>query len=172
MSDETSAKGGQNGGQSSDRSNGNGAGGNAPRQFSLRRLYLKDVSFEAPNSPVVFSEGTGEPEIKLNLRTSHRDLGDGSTEVVLHISAHALVGEKTMFLIELDQAGAFQISGFPAEEVRAILGIACPNTLFPYAREAISSMVQRGGFPPLVLQPIDFTLLFNQANAQQGSGAA
>lgn len=157
------------GGTAAGKGNGNGSAAASQRQFGLRRLYLRDVSFESPNTPAVFMQNLGDPEIKLNLRTSHRDLGEGNTEVVLHVSAHAQIGDKTLFLVELDQAGVFHISGFPAEEARAIIGIACPNTLFPYAREAVSSMVQRGGFPPLVLQPIDFTGLFNQTAAQQGA---
>lgn len=107
----------------------NGAGGANPRQFVLRQLYVKDISFEAPNSPAIFTEGGLEPEIKLNLRTSHRDLGNQLTEVVLHVSVHALADQRTMFLIELEQAGTFLISGFPPDEVRTIIGIACPNTL-------------------------------------------
>ena len=119
-----------------------------PRQFGLRQLYVKDMSFEAPNSPGILTESGLDPDIKLNLRTSHRDLGNGVSEVVLHVTVHALAGQRTVFLVELEQAGTFQISGFPPEETRAIIGIACPNTLFPYAREAVSSIVQRGGFAP------------------------
>lgn len=136
-----------------------------PRQFGLRQLYVKDLSFEAPNSPGILTETGLEPEIKLSLRTSHRDLGREISEVVLHVSVHALAGQRTVFLVELEQAGTFQISGFPPDEARAIIGIACPNALFPYARETISSVVQRGGFAQLLLQPIDFTSLF--AKAQQ-----
>ena len=133
---------------------------------------MKDLSFEAPNSPGILTESGLEPEIKLNLRTSHRDLGNSVTEVVLHVSVHAVAGERTVFLVELQQAGTFQISGFPAEEARAIVGIACPNALFPYAREAVSSIVQRGGFAPLLMQPIDFTALFAQAQANRVATAA
>lgn len=138
------------------------------RQFGLRRLYVKDVSFEAPNSPGVFTESLGEPEIKLNLRTSTRNLEDGSVEVVLHVSAHAQSGQRTVFLVEVAQAGAFQISGFQPEETRAIVTVACPNTLFPYAREAVSSLVQKGGFPPLIMQPIDFSVLVADSGRAAG----
>ncbi len=155
----------------------NGAAGTVARQFGLRQIYVKDLSFEGPNSPGILTESGLEPEIKLSLRTTHRDLGNGVTEVVLHVSVHALAGQRTVFLVEMEQAGTFQISGFPAEEARAIIGIACPNALFPYAREAVSSVVQRGGFAQLLLQPIDFTALFAQAQAQaqaagQGNRAA
>ncbi len=151
-------------------SNGSGAANGAPgsgtRQFGLRQLYVKDLSFEAPNSPGILTETGLAPEIKLNLRTSHRDLGNGVAEVVLHVALHALAGQRTVFLVELEQAGTFQISGFPPEEARAIIGVACPNALFPYAREAVSSVVQRGGFAQLLLQPIDFTALFAQSQTQ------
>jgi len=157
------------------RGNGaeNGPDGVNPRQFALRHLYVKDISFEAPNSPAIFSEGRVEPEIKLNLRTSHRDLGNELTEVVLHVSVHALAGQRTMFLVELEQAGTFQITGFSPDEVRTIIGISCPNTLFPYARESISSTVQRGGFAQILLQPIDFTAVYARSLArdQAGSGS-
>ena len=143
-----------------------GTAGADQRQFVLRHLYVKDISFEAPNSPAIFTEKGLEPEIKLNLRTSHRDLGDQISEVVLHVSMHALAGQRTMFLVELEQAGTFLISGFPPDEVRTLIGIACPNTLFPYARESITSTVQRGGFSQILLQPIDFSTLYAKAQAQ------
>jgi preprotein translocase subunit SecB len=164
MNDSVSS--GQNG------SAGNGAGtGIQPdaRQFGLRRLYIKDMSFESPNSPGIMGEAGLDPDIKLNLRTSHRDLGNGVYEVVLHVSVHAVAGQRTVFLVELEQAGTFQINGFPADEVRPLIGIACPNVLFPYAREAVSSLVQRGGFAPVLLQPIDFTSLFAQAQAKRSA---
>jgi preprotein translocase subunit SecB len=144
----------------------NGTSASAARQFGLRQLYVKDLSFEAPNSPGILTESGLAPEIKLNLRTSHRDLGNGVAEVVLHVALHALAGQRTVFLVELEQAGTFQISGFPPEETRAIIGVACPNALFPYARETVSSVVQRGGFAQLLLQPIDFSALFAQSQSQ------
>ena len=143
--------------------NGSGATAEGERSFNLRKLYIKDFSFESPNSPAFFFE-KNQPEMNLNIRTSHSDLADGSTEVVLHMTAQSVIGERTVFLIEIAQAGMFQISGFTKEETRSIIGIHCPNALYPYAREAISSMVQRGGYPPMVLQPLDFTSLFTQAN--------
>jgi preprotein translocase subunit SecB len=151
-------------------SGGNGSGG-SPRQFALRRLYVKDLSFEAPAVPEIFQDEGTDPNIQLNLRTSHRDLGDDQWEVVLHVSAHATLAERTLFLVEIDQAGIFHMSGFPAQEARAVIGVACPTTLFPYAREAISSCVSRGGFPALLLQPIDFGALFSQASRKEQAQA-
>jgi preprotein translocase subunit SecB len=151
----------------------NGNGEEAARQFGVARIYVKDVSFEAPNTPQVFDEQAATPDIKLNLRTSQRTLGDGYFEVVLHLSSHARAGERTVFLVEVEQAGVFQIMGYAPDEVRQIVGIACPNQLFPYAREVISSLVQRGGFPPLYLQPIDFAALYQQqAQAAQAAPTA
>jgi preprotein translocase subunit SecB len=155
--------------------NGNGQGasagnGAAQRQFILHRLYLKDLSFEAPHAPATPGDANVNPDIKLNLKTTHKDLGNQQVEVVLQVSAHATQGDKTLFLVEVDQAGVFQISGCTPDETRMLVGIACPSTLFPYTREAISSLVARGGFPPLVLQHIDFAALFAQAGAQQQAG--
>jgi preprotein translocase subunit SecB len=157
-----------------DQPNGNGQAATQARQFNLGRIYVKDVSFEAPNTPEVFTEQPANPDIQLNLRTTQRNLPNGFVEVVLHVSAHAKAGEKTVFLIEVEQAGAFQVVGYTPDETRAIIGIACPNTLFPYAREVVSSLAQHGGFPPLYLQPIDFASLYaQQANqAPQPAGAA
>jgi preprotein translocase subunit SecB len=152
--------------------NGSGAKAEGERAFSLRKLYIKDFSFEAPNSPAFFFETKLQPEVNLNIRTSHSDLGSGSTEVVLHMTAQSVAGERTAFLIEIAQAGLFQISGFSKEEARAIIAVHCPTALYPYAREAISSMVQRGGYPPLVLQPMDFAGLFAQASQDTATAQA
>jgi preprotein translocase subunit SecB len=151
--------------------NGSGTSTEGERSFSLQKLYIKDFSFEAPNSPVFFFE-KNEPEMSINIRTAHSKLANGGTEVVLHMTAQSVVGERTVFLIEIAQAGLFQISGFSKEETRTIIGVHCPNALYPYAREAISSMVQRGGYPPLFLQPMDFTALFAQANQDRASAQA
>ncbi|UCG73750.1 MAG: protein-export chaperone SecB [Chromatiales bacterium] len=144
--------------------NGNGSDS---RQFLLQQLFVKDLSFEAPNAPVTLQGASGEPDVKLNLRHSSRALDGDAYEVVLHLSVHAELAGKTVFLAELDQAGLFIIKGYQEEERRQLLGVYCPNTLFPYAREAISSTVARGGFPPLMLQPINFEALYAQAAAQQ-----
>lgn len=144
--------------------NGNGNGGTPVpgRQFALRQLYVKDVSFESPNTPGIFTQQV-EPDIKLNLHSGHKQVGDDAFEVVLHINVHATAEEKSIFLVEIQQAGLFQINGFTADETRSILGTHCPATLFPYAREAVSSLVAKGGFPTLLLQPINFEALYAQS---------
>lgn len=147
--------------------NGNGNGGAAAaaaqRQFALRQLYVKDISFESPNAPSVFTAGQVEPEVKLNLHSAHKALGDDLYEVVLNLNVHATSKEKSLFLVEVEQAGLFQLSGFAPDEAKMILGIHCPGTLFPYARELVSSLVGRGGFPTLLLQPINFEALYAEA---------
>lgn len=135
------------------------------RQFALQRLYLKDMSFETPNAPEIFKAVTGDPDVNLNLRNAHSELGDDAYEVVLHLSVHAKVEDRSLFLVELDQAGIFIIKGYTEAERKQLLGTYCPTTLFPYAREAISGTVSKGGFPPLVLQPINFDALYAQAAA-------
>jgi len=142
--------------------NGNGSDRNL-RQFTLQRIYVKDFSFEGPSAPEIFSEQEIEPEIQLNLTNTHTALGGDNHEVVLHVSAHAKLGQRNLFLIELDQAGIFEIRGYQTSDLKRLLGTYCPTTLFPYARETISSMVAKGGFPPFTLQPIDFDALYDQA---------
>jgi len=144
--------------------NGNGADG---AQFLLQQLFIKDLSFEAPNAPITLQSAKGEPDVKLNLRHSAKALDGDVYEVVLHISVHADLDGKTVFLAELDQAGLFLIRGYEEEQRKQLLGVFCPNTLFPYAREAISSTVAKGGFPPLMLQPINFEALYAQATRKQ-----
>ncbi|MDP6436268.1 MAG: protein-export chaperone SecB [Gammaproteobacteria bacterium] len=145
--------------------NGNGStsGEDNTRAFLLQQLYVKDLSFEAPNSPKIFQESALEPETELNIRNSHSSVGENLYEVVLHISVHAKKGDQTIFLVELDQAGLFILKGYSAEECSTLLGTQCPGTLFPYAREAVSATVGKGGFPPLMLQPINFDLLYARA---------
>ncbi len=140
--------------------NGAATGG---KQFLLHQLYVKDLSFESPNSPEVFQQMDAEMDTQMNIKNSHRQLRENVFEVILHLSVHAKRGDTTVFLIEADQAGIFEMKGFHEEELAQIIGSHCPATLFPYIREAISSAATRGGFPPLVLQPINFDALYAQS---------
>jgi preprotein translocase subunit SecB len=152
------------------QSNGNGSSkteGGSNRAFLLQQLYVKDLSFEAPNTPQIFQESSIEPETELNIRNSHSGIGDNLYEVVLHISVHAKKESQTIFLAEIDQAGLFLVRGYNPDQTNLLLGTQCPATLFPYAREAVSSLVGKGGFPPLILQPINFDALYAQAREQQ-----
>jgi len=144
--------------------NGNGAAAQAAdKQFLLHQIYIKDLSFESPNSPDIFKQLDAEMDTQLNIKNSHRELGNNHYEVVLHLSVHAKRADNTVFLIEVDQAGIFELRGFHQEEIAQIMGTACPGTLFPYAREAISSSATKGGFPALILQPINFEALYAQS---------
>jgi len=146
----------------SEAANGNGAG-NGGKQFVLHTLYIKDISFESPNSPQVFSGMSADMDTQMNIKNSHRDLGNDQYEVILHLEVHAKQGDNTVFLMEIDQAGVFELKGFGETEIKQIIGTHCPATLFPYARETISSTIGKGGFPPLVLQPINFDVLYAQS---------
>jgi preprotein translocase subunit SecB len=162
--------------QATNPTNGNGNGNDASnasteRAFLLQQLYIKDLSFEAPNTPQIFKKTDIEPDTELNIRNSHSAMGDDLYEVVLHISVHAKKGDDTIFLTELDQAGIFLVKGYTPEEAAMLLGTQCPATLFPYARETISSQVGKGGFPPLILQPINFDMLYARVRDQQAGHA-
>lgn len=159
---------GTNNGQGNGRTNGSNNGSAGTNQaFALQQIYVKDLSLEAPSTPQIFREQAVEPETELNIRNSHARLEDNHFEVVLSITVHAKHGDRTIFLVELLQAGIFLIDGFSAEQTAMLLGTQCPATLFPYARETISTLIGKGGFPPLVLQPINFESLY--AQAQQGA---
>ena len=145
---------------------GNGSTNELP-QFAVQRIYIKDLSFEIPGAPGIFSEQIGEQDIQLNLNNSHTAIGNNVYEVILKISVHAKMGDRSIFLIEMEQAGTFMIQGYADEDLRKILGTYCPSTLFPYARESISSTVGKGSFPALMLQPINFDALYAQAQAEQ-----
>ncbi|MDC7712863.1 protein-export chaperone SecB [Vogesella sp. LYT5W] len=134
--------------------------------FSIEKIYVKDLSLEIPNAPAIFLE-QAQPEIDMQLASEGRQLEDGFFEVSLTVTVTAKLPEKTMFLCEVAQAGIFQIQNIPAEDIDPILGVACPNILFPYARETVSSLVGRAGFPPVLLAPINFEALYMQQRAAQ-----
>ena len=130
-------------------------------QFNIRKIYLKDVSFESPQAPGVFQQ-TNTPQIDINLATDSHQVEEGSYEVTIKITISAKGDEKPLFLVELEQAGIFQIEGVAEEQLKFALGVTCPNILFPYARQVISEMTVSGGFPPLVMSPVNFELLYRQ----------
>jgi preprotein translocase subunit SecB len=142
------------------------------KRISIAKVYMKDFSFESPQSPKVFRSGDWKPQTNLNLRSSHNEIENDVHEVVLTITVEAKDDDKTLFLIELHQAGLFDISGYEKEEFNAIIGSFCPNILFPYAREAIAATIQKGGFPEFVLQPINFDALYLQSLQQQAAAQA
>lgn len=135
-------------------------------QFEIQRIYTKDLSYEAPNTPHTFVEDW-KPEVQLNLETKSNRIQENMHEVVLSVTATVSSSKKSAFLIEVHQAGIFMISGIPNEQLRQMLGSFCPNILFPYAREVISDTVVRGGFPQLLLAPVNFDALYAQHMEEQ-----
>ncbi len=131
------------------------------QEFGIHSIYLKDVSFEAPNSPEIFKTQF-QPEIQMNLNLETHTLDDSVYEVVLSVTVEAKAKDKSAFLVELQQAGVFTLRGFDDENLGPMLGIYCPNVLFPYARESIANLVSKGGFPQLLLEPVNFEALYSQ----------
>ncbi|WP_242113387.1 protein-export chaperone SecB [Luteimonas aquatica] len=139
-------------------------------QFSVEKIYIKDVSFEAPNVPQVFNE-QGQPQLQMNLNQRVQRLNDTAFEVVLGVTLTCTVNEKTAYLAEVQQAGVFGLAGFDDNVLDAMLGTHCPNVLYPYVRQTIGDLIQAGGFPPFLLQPINFEALYAEGlrqRAQQG----
>jgi preprotein translocase subunit SecB len=128
-------------------------------QVNVQKIYVKDASFEAPSAPHIFQE-QGQPQIQLNLNQVVNTLAEGVYEVVLAITVTCKIGEKNAYLAEVKQAGVFALTGLDQANLHGVLGTFCPNTLFPYARQAISELVLAGGFPPFLLQPINFEQLY------------
>jgi preprotein translocase subunit SecB len=143
----------------------------AENQFSIQKLYIKDISFESPDTPSVFTFTNWEPQIELNLNNASKKISDGVFEVVLSVTSTVKNNDKTAFLVEVQQAGIFNISGFNEQDLKYILGAQCMNILFPYAREVVSDLTNRGGFPPLLLNPVNFDALYAQAMQQQQQDA-
>jgi preprotein translocase subunit SecB len=134
----------------------------AEQQFIIERIYVKDISFEAPNSPSIFTQNW-DPETNMNLNTNVNSLGDDHYEVELEVTVTVKDKEgKTAFLVEVKQAGAFLIKGYTNEQLNHLLGSYCPGNLFPYVREVISNLVSKGSFPEMHLSPINFDALYAQ----------
>ncbi|HHO60030.1 MAG TPA: protein-export chaperone SecB [Thiotrichales bacterium] len=141
------------------------------QQFAIQKIYLKDVSLESPNSPKVFTDGEWKPEINVQINTANQSVGENLYEVVLTITVTAKQGDSTAFLVEVKQAGVFTIAGFTEENQTGMIGAYCPEALFPFAREAISELVSKGGFPQLLLAPVNFNALFAQQQQQQAEAS-
>ena len=127
--------------------------------FSIEKLYVKDLSLEIPNAPRIFLEREA-PQVDVQIHTEGNPIDEGVFEVVLTVTITAKLKDKTMFLVEAAQAGIFHIRNVAKGEIEPILGIACPNILFPYVREVISDVVSRAGFPPVILNPVNFEALY------------
>ena len=138
--------------------------------FGIEKLYVRDASIEVPNAPQIFTDRTA-PEVSVELGNSVQKLDDGVFEVALKVTVTAKMNDKTAFLVEVTQAGIFAIRNVPDENMEGIVSITCPNILFPYAREAVSDMVTRAGFAPVLLNPINFEALFMQQKQQQAENA-
>jgi preprotein translocase subunit SecB len=133
--------------------------------FTIEKIYVKDLSLEVPNAPQVFLE-RDTPKVDIQIGTRASTLDDGHYEVVLTVTATAKLGDKTVFLIETHQAGIFQVRNLPRESIEPVLGVTCPNILFPYARETVSDAIVRAGFPPFLLAPVNFEALYQQRMQQ------
>jgi len=142
--------------------------------FSIEKVYVKDISLEIPNAPQIFLEREA-PQVDIQLHHQSSKVDEGVYQTVLTVTVTAKVKEKTLFLVEAGQAGIFTIRNIPEADMEPILGIACPNILYPYVREVVSDIVVRAGFPPVLLTPVNFEALFQaqkQAQAEQQKEAS
>lgn len=138
--------------------------------FGIEKIYVKDLSLEIPSAPQIFLQREG-PQVSIELHSASAQLSEGVYENVVTITVTAKLEDKTAFLVEVAQAGIFQIHNVPQDSLDAILGVTCPNILFPYAREVVSDMVSRAGFPPVLLNPVNFEALYMQQKQQQEAQA-
>ena len=138
--------------------------------FTVEKIYVKDVSFESPNSPTIFNENV-QPDLQLNLNQKVQRLSENAFEVVLGVTLTCKAGDKTAYVAEVKQAGVFGIAGLDPQMVDGLLGTQCPNILFPYIRQMLSDLIQAGGFPPFFLQPINFDGLYAETLRQRAAQA-
>lgn len=138
--------------------------------FGIEKIYVKDASLEIPHAPQIFTDRT-QPQVSIELGNFAQQIEENVFEVAIKVTVTSKIGDKTVFLVEVTQAGIFQISNVPAENIELIVGITCPNILFPYAREAVSDLVVRAGFQPVLLNPINFEALFAQQKQQEAAQA-
>jgi preprotein translocase subunit SecB len=146
------------------------AEGQAPK-FIIQKIYTKDVSFESPNSPEIFRE-EWKPKLDLQLGNEYKRIDEENHEIILSVTVTAKVGDKTAFLVEVKQAGIFTLTGYSNEEMGPLVGSYCPNTLFPFVREVVSDVVTKGGFPQLVLSPVNFDAMYAHQLEQAKAAAA
>ncbi|MCX8004246.1 MAG: protein-export chaperone SecB [Burkholderiaceae bacterium] len=147
---------------------GGNAGAAAP-VFQLQRVYLKDASLELPHAPTIFLEQE-PPQVEVQLEVTHEKVLDGIYEVVVRVTTTAKVKDKVLFLVEAKQAGIFELRGIPNEQFDAVVGIVCPNIVYPYLRANVADLVNRTGLPPIHLAEINFEALYQQRLAQQSPG--
>jgi preprotein translocase subunit SecB len=134
--------------------------------FGIEKVYVKDLSLEIPNAPQIFLQRE-TPQVGIELSNSAKMLEDGLFDVTITVTVTSKIEDKTVFLVEVSQAGIFQARNIPQENLEGLLAVTCPNILFPYAREAVSDLVVRAGFPPVLLNPINFEALYLQQKQQQ-----
>ena len=133
--------------------------------FQIQRIYLKDVSFEQPNSPEILLEQE-QPGVEIQLGVQTAPVTEGMYEVSVTATVHTKIKDKTVFLVEAKQAGIFEIRNMPAEQMGSVLGIACPQIVYPYLRANVADVIQRGGFPPVHLAEINFQAMYQQQQAE------
>ena len=134
--------------------------------FTVEKFYVKDLSVEVPNAPAIFMERES-PQMDVNLSTASESIGENLYQSSITVTVTAKTSDKTMFLVECSQVGIFRIQNVPADQLPMVLGIGCPNIVFPYLRETISDVVIRAGFPPVLLNPVNFEAIYQQQLAQQ-----
>ena len=142
----------------------------ASGQLAIQKVYVKDISFEAPDTPAVFKD-KWEPQVNMELSNDSKKLEENLFDITLGVTITVTANDKTVYLVEVKQAGIFLIDGFPDEALEQILATACPNILFPFAREVVADLVARGGFPQLLLSPVNFDVLWMQQKLQQQQAA-
>src|ERR1700693_3907362 len=138
--------------------------------FSIEKIYVKDLSLKVPGGPQTFMQPE-QPQLEIQLEQQSHRVNDFLFEVTLVITVTAKRNDKTLFLVEVSQAGVFQIRNVPEADLASVLGMVCPNVLFPYARETVSDIINRAGFPPVLLAPVNFEALYQQRVAQAGQPA-
>jgi preprotein translocase subunit SecB len=143
------------------------------QQFEIQKVFVKDASFESPNSPEIFRE-KWQPKTDVHLTAQNTKISDELYEITLNVTVTSTQNERTAFLVEIKQSGVFLIKNFPEDQLDHLIGSYCPHTLFPYAREVVSDLVTKGGFPPLLLSPVNFDALYQQqlAKIKQQQSAA
>ena len=138
--------------------------------FQIQRIYLKDVSLEQPNSPAILLD-QAQPQVDIQLAVGSEQMAEGMFEATVLATVHTKIGDKTVFLVEAKQAGIFEIRNLPEEQMGQVLGMACPQILYPYLRGNVADVVQRAGFPPVHLAEINFQMLYQQQLEQQAQAA-